>query len=305
MHHPIRIALVACLAALGVIPLGAPSTASPKVTGAGAENLLCNAGFEEPLGDCWTRSAQGRATTDAPHTGNYAARFCQGTETMCVGFLKQTVHVPRFLTEATLSAWVYGSTSDEVMDCSSTAGVWLVDPLERSDKFRVGPCEEMTENYESGEFVEYDDSDGVVDWLQEREGRDVRVWAAGRQWDGENPVSGDMFVDDVFLSIGTPNPYIRQISLELSRHLTAEGYVVNNDSTIPAECFADVPVKIQRKVGDNWRGVGTTNSDGVGFYKKTVNDKNGKYRAVALAFELSEGEVCGRAVSSVQRHTHS
>jgi hypothetical protein len=91
--------------------------------------------------------------------------------------------------------------------------------------------------------------------------------------------------------------HVRGISLSLSGHLVASGSVSVEDGTLA--CAATVPVRIQRRISDRWRVVGTTVTNGTGSYSLSLVDRNGRYRARAPRTPLSNGDVCVRAISSV------
>lgn len=296
MSRSVRLfVLLTALVAVAAVPVG------PSYAGDGPPNRLCDPGFEdEAPGECWTAYG-GRYTVTGPvHGGNGSAELCKGSREFCLQSLRQTVRLPRFLDGGSLSVWAYGGTSDTTADCSTTMGAWLVDPLNTSDKFKVETCEESNEEYSHYENSGAD----LLAWLEEREGRDIQVWAVGRKSDGGQAVVGDMYLDDVYFWV-TPSPVeARQVSLELVKHLKAKGHVVNNDSTVSPKCFPEVTVKIQRKVEGAWKKVASTTTDGQGAYQVAIPDKPGKHRAVAPPFETTENTVCGKATSALATHTH-
>ena len=93
----------------------------------------------------------------------------------------------------------------------------------------------------------------------------------------------------------------RTITLTLRRALIATGRV-SADGDYEA-CFQDVAVRIQRRSGDGWKGIGRTRTDPQGEYRVTVPDRPGRYRAVAPAFVPDDGHRCLKGVSPVRRRS--
>jgi hypothetical protein len=104
----------------------------------------------------------------------------------------------------------------------------------------------------------------------------------------------------------TPGPtHARSITLALRRHLVARGKVSLTDAAdTTTECFAGVPVKIQRRVSGHWKNVGSTTTNDNGAYKRRIKDKAGRYRALAPKVTLASGDVCSKAVSPTRKHRH-
>jgi len=95
--------------------------------------------------------------------------------------------------------------------------------------------------------------------------------------------------------------HVRGITLSLSGGLSASGSVSVQDGT--SACAATVPVKVQRRISDRWRVVGTTVTSGTGSYSLSLVDRRGRYRVRAPRARLSNGDVCLRTTSSVVFNT--
>jgi len=120
-----------------------------------------------------------------------------------------------------------------------------------------------------------------------------------------NPHWGPCTVDadgycDLALPPG-PEKHARTITLDLHKHLWAEGRVTCPDPV--AGCTDDVKVKIQRKVQGGWENVRSTFTDDEGWYLKELPDVPGTYRAVAKLVKVG-GEVCAKAMSNAVLHEH-
>jgi hypothetical protein len=103
----------------------------------------------------------------------------------------------------------------------------------------------------------------------------------------------------------TGNGHARVITLVLKKHLVAKGVVSLSDSAdTTTECFAGVPVKIQRRASGHWKNVGTTTTNDNGAYKRKIKDKAGKYRALAPKVTLSDTDFCAKAKSPTRKHSH-
>jgi hypothetical protein len=103
----------------------------------------------------------------------------------------------------------------------------------------------------------------------------------------------------------TPGGHARSITLTLKKHLVARGTVSLNDAAdTTTECFASVPVKIQRRVSGHWKNVGSTTTNDNGAYKRRIKDKPGRYRALAPKVTLSDTDFCAKARSSTRKHSH-
>jgi hypothetical protein len=119
---------------------------------------------------------------------------------------------------------------------------------------------------------------------------------------GEGAVltSGHFIVPPPDLSC-SPVDHARSITLSLRRHLVAQGRVSSLEDPAFTDCVASVPVKIQRRVSGQWETVERTTTTDTGFYKKRINDRPGKYRAVAPRIDQFNN-LCFRVLSSVRRY---
>jgi hypothetical protein len=91
------------------------------------------------------------------------------------------------------------------------------------------------------------------------------------------------------------------VTLKLSKHLVASGDVNAPDAF--AACEANVPVKIQRRSGGNWKNVGSTTTNSSGGYKAQVKDVDGKYRATVKKVVLTGGtDICQKATSPTRKN---
>lgn len=97
--------------------------------------------------------------------------------------------------------------------------------------------------------------------------------------------------------------YSRSVSLTLKGHLTAKG-TVKVEAGGDSDCLTSVTVKIQRRKNGAWRTVKTATTGSSGFYKKSLGDKKGKYRAKAPSLTTTDGDSCQSAKSSTKRHRH-
>jgi len=95
----------------------------------------------------------------------------------------------------------------------------------------------------------------------------------------------------------------RTVALELHKHLIAKGNV--SAGTFSA-CSAAAEVKIQRKgSGGNWKTVDTGITSSSGSFKIHVNDREGRYRALASKVVLGGGaNICSKATSPTRKHNH-
>jgi IPT/TIG domain len=99
----------------------------------------------------------------------------------------------------------------------------------------------------------------------------------------------------------TPVTHSRSVSLRLVRHLVARGVVSVGDGF--TACFANVPVKIQRKVSGVWKTVRTAFTTSTGSYGKRLPNRSGRYRSLAPKLTLNSGaDICARAVSPIRRY---
>lgn len=103
----------------------------------------------------------------------------------------------------------------------------------------------------------------------------------------------------------TGGGHARSITLTLKKHLVARGTVSLNDAAdTTTECFAGVPVKIQRRVSGHWKNVGSTTTNDNGAYKRRIKDKAGRYRALAPKVALTAPDFCSAAKSPTRKHSH-
>ena len=93
------------------------------------------------------------------------------------------------------------------------------------------------------------------------------------------------------------------MTLKLKGQLTASGTVKVNDGF--NGCRSGVTVKIQYLKNGTWKTVGSDKTSSDGKYKKTVEDKSGKYRAMIGKKTLNGGDdVCVKDTSPTVKHTH-
>lgn len=288
-------------------PIMLPSAgAMPSSHSAGSPtNELCNSSFEDTT--CWLVPSggappPGEYTAIKPRNGSYSAAFCffetAPPGAACIEAFDQSVVVPGAIGKATLIAHATGDTSDKKNDCSTYAGVALLDPATQEVLASAAICEQGLD----GTYHRATETTNTTAALKGRLGQEVLVRVFGRLFDDLESVSGSLLVDDVFLKVEPP-VYKRSISLSLKRHLNAKGKLslINGG---PEACSKQVRVRIQKKIGNKWRTVAsdTTNSDGG--YSEGLTDKTAKYRAVAPMTKLSDTSICAKAVSMVRTHTH-
>lgn len=91
----------------------------------------------------------------------------------------------------------------------------------------------------------------------------------------------------------------RDVSLTLRRHLVARGSV----SSDAAVCEAGVSVDIQRRQNDSWVTVGSDETNANGRFRAPVNDRPGRYRALAAEVTIGS-DVCLADASPRVRHRH-
>jgi hypothetical protein len=96
-----------------------------------------------------------------------------------------------------------------------------------------------------------------------------------------------------------PTTSKRTITLTLSGKLDASGKVKASDGF--EGCISGVTVKLQRKQGKSWKGVGETTTKPDGSYSSSLPDKPGRYRAVAPK-TTSSTHICAAAVSLSKTH---
>ena len=101
----------------------------------------------------------------------------------------------------------------------------------------------------------------------------------------------------------TVTKHNRSVNLNLKNHLVASGTVKVSDGF--NACRANVTVKIQRLKNGTWVNVGSDQTTGNGKYKEVLDDKTGKYRAVAKKKTLNGGDdVCKVDESPTKKHHH-
>lgn len=91
----------------------------------------------------------------------------------------------------------------------------------------------------------------------------------------------------------------RSVQLSLRRHLRTAGSVVSADPS----CRSEVPVVIERAGSSGWVEVGSTTTDPEGVFALKLNDRSGRYRALAPETRLPE-RTCLSGVSTIARHRH-
>jgi hypothetical protein len=101
----------------------------------------------------------------------------------------------------------------------------------------------------------------------------------------------------------TVTKHKRSVTLALKKHLVASGTVKVSDGF--NGCRSNVTVKIQRLKNGAWTGVGSDKTSANGDYKVNLNDKTGKYRAIAKKKTLNGGDdICVADTSKTVKHTH-
>jgi hypothetical protein len=94
-----------------------------------------------------------------------------------------------------------------------------------------------------------------------------------------------------------------KLKKQLLKQLIASGRVTATDGF--AACASNVTVKIQRFFSGAWHTVGTDKTSSNGSWSKSVNDKVGKYRAIASKVALNGGDdVCKVDISPAVKHQH-
>jgi len=118
------------------------------------------------------------------------------------------------------------------------------------------------------------------------------------------PVSTATSATDFTVTTGpTVTKHKRSVTLALKKHLVASGTVKVSDGF--NGCRSNVTVKIQRLKNGAWTGVGSDKTSGNGDYKVSLNDKTGKYRAIAKKKTLNGGDdICVADTSKTVKHTH-
>lgn len=268
-------------------------------------NRLCNSSFEDAT--CWLVPSgggppPGEYTTVKPRTGSSSAAFCffesAPPGAACIEAFDQPVVVPGAIGKATLIAHATGDTSDNDNDCSTYAGIALLDPATQEVLASATICEQGLD----GSYHRAAETTNTTAAMKNRLGEEVLVRVFGRLSEDLETVSGSLLVDDVSLKVEPP-VYKRSVSLSLKRHLKAKGKVsLINDG--PGTCFKQVRVRIQKRIGNKWKTVGSDKTNSDGGYSEGLTDKTAKYRAVAPRTKLSDTSICAKAVSKVRTHSH-
>jgi len=101
----------------------------------------------------------------------------------------------------------------------------------------------------------------------------------------------------------TVTKHHRSVTLNLKGQLTATGKVTVADGF--NACRSGVTVKIQRLKNGVWKTVGSDQTSGNGKYSKNIEDKSGKYRALAKKKTLNGGDdICVADTSPTVHHSH-
>lgn len=93
----------------------------------------------------------------------------------------------------------------------------------------------------------------------------------------------------------------RSVTLKLKESLVATGTITVADGF--STCRSNVTVKIQHLKNGSWETVGTDRTDGRGRYSEHLEDRNGKYRAIAKKKAMNEGDdICMADTSPTVSH---
>jgi hypothetical protein len=104
-------------------------------------------------------------------------------------------------------------------------------------------------------------------------------------------------------TVTTATKHQRSVTLKLKGDLTASGTVKVADGF--NACRSNVTVEIQRLKNGTWTKVGSDKTTSDGKYKKALDDKTGKYRAIAKKKTLNGGDdICVADTSPTVKHTH-
>jgi IPT/TIG domain len=118
----------------------------------------------------------------------------------------------------------------------------------------------------------------------------------------ESPGGTVTTATDFTVGAGPVNEHPRNVTLKLVKHLRMKGKVNVPDGF--TDCASNVPVKLQRKKkGGGWKTLKTVTTNDTGQYSSRVNDKAGRYRAVAPRTTVGD-EICLKDVSPVRKHSH-
>jgi hypothetical protein len=94
----------------------------------------------------------------------------------------------------------------------------------------------------------------------------------------------------------------RRVTLDLSKHINAEGKVKVPDGT--NACKSGQKVKIQKlKKDGSWKTIETDKTNNNGAYSDHLPDNNGKYRARVGKVTLANGDVCLADTSPKVKHS--
>lgn len=100
--------------------------------------------------------------------------------------------------------------------------------------------------------------------------------------------------------VSEPMTVERSVGLALRGHLRASGDVRSDEKP----CMVDVPVVIERKGSTGWIEVGSTTTGDNGAFTLRLNDRGGRYRAIAPQVRFPEGPVCLATESTARQHRH-
>jgi len=104
-------------------------------------------------------------------------------------------------------------------------------------------------------------------------------------------------------TVTTVTKHARSVNLKLKGSLTASGTVKVADGF--NACRSNVTVEIQRLKNGVWKKVGSDKTTSDGKYSKALEDKSGKYRAIAKKKTLNGGDdICVADTSATVQHTH-
>ncbi len=186
---------------------------------------------------------------------------------------------------------VPGDPVPQAYQVTDTPELWEFSPSWRGDTTWVAFARATPGDISSAEI-----------WMMGEEGQVVRVTdTAGANY---NPDWGPCTLDADGLCGAVPAPvptaHARTLTLDLSGHLNANGRL-RAPGAAPL-CTAAMTVKIQKKVNGDWKANTVTATNADGKYDEALNNRSGKYRAVAPAVTIG-ADVCARAVSEVVEHT--
>ncbi len=95
--------------------------------------------------------------------------------------------------------------------------------------------------------------------------------------------------------------HTRSVTLKLKKSLVATGTIRVADGF--GACRSDAIVKIQHLKNGSWETVGTDRTDGRGRYSERLEDRNGKYRAIAKRTTMNGGDdICMADTSPTVNH---